>query len=234
MAGDRFDPNALLPQILEGLGFAGLPAQVEAMQGFTGGLNDGVWFLTVQSRVYAMKLVTSSRKFPTLPTEAENLIRMARQYPHIRDDDAVSFPLKIFDCLTSAGKKVKNLIVMRKADGQRFAEYIGSKIAMQRSAEVFAACESLGKALKMFHQKYSGNQHTDFQPSNIFYHEPGTGAPQKNGRLFTFIDIGGMGAPVLESDSDHFIKSLQILGKAYGQPFVRGATQAFQKGFASA
>jgi hypothetical protein len=142
--------------------------------------------------------------------------------------------LKIFDCITSAGKKVKNLIVMRKADGQRFAEYIGSKIATQRSAEVFAACESLGKALKWFHQKYVGNQHTDFQPSNIFYHEPSAaGAASKNAQLFTFIDIGGMGAPVLESDSDHFIKSLQILGKSYGQPFVRGATQAFQKGFAS-
>lgn len=234
MAGDRFDPNALLPQILSGLGFAGQAAQVEAMQGFTGGLNDGVWFLTVQTRVYALKLVTSSRKFPTLPTEAENLTRLSRAFPHIRDDDAVAFPLKIFDCITAAGKKVKNLIVMRKADGQRFAEWIGSKVNSQRSAEVFVACESLGKALKMFHQKYPGSQHTDFQPSNIYYVEPGAGgAAQKNARLFTFIDIGGMGAPVMESDKDHFIKSLEILGKAYGQPFVRGATQAFQKGLAS-
>jgi hypothetical protein len=233
MTGDRFDPNALMPQILEGMGLAGQPAKVEAMQGFTGGLNEGVWFLTVAREVYALKLVTSSRKFPTLPTEAENLIRLSRTFPHIRDDEAVAFPLKIFDCITNAGKKVKNLIVMRKADGERFAEYIGTKIAAQRSAEIFAACEQLGKALKLFHQKYAGNQHTDFQPSNIYYHPGSAGSASKNGRLFTFIDIGGMGAPVLESDSDHFIKSLQILGKSYGQPFVRGATQAFQKGFAS-
>ena len=56
--------------------------------------------------------------------------------------------------------------------------------------------------------RYPGSQHTDFQPSNIYYVEPGSGgAAQKNARLFTFIDIGGMGAPVMESDKDHFIKS---------------------------
>ena len=68
--------------------------------------------------------------------------------------------------------------------------------------------------------RYPGSQHTDFQPSNIYYVEPGSGgAAQKNARLFTFIDIGGMGAPVMESDKDHFIKSAALTDSVMIQSF---------------
>ena len=32
-----------------------------------------------------------------------------------------------------------------------------------------------------------------------------------------------MGSPVLEDDKQHFLKSLEILGKSYGQQFVPAA-----------
>jgi predicted unusual protein kinase regulating ubiquinone biosynthesis (AarF/ABC1/UbiB family) len=204
------------------------------MQGFSGGCNEGVFFLTVpspgQATVYALKLVVATRKFPTLPTEAENLTRLVRAFPHIRDDPYVAFPVKIFDCVAPSGKKAYNLLVMKKAEGTRMSEWIAFKLANQRGNEIFAGCETLGRELRIFMNKYNQSQHTDFQPSNIFVHENNG----RGGRMFSFIDIGGMGSPVLESDKEHFLKSLEILGKSYGAQFVAGASAAFQKGYAAA
>ena len=37
--------------------------------------------------------------------QAENLTRLVRAFPHIRDDPYVAFPVKIFDCVAPSGKK---------------------------------------------------------------------------------------------------------------------------------
>jgi hypothetical protein len=233
MTGEKFDAQRELPRILESIGLSSTgTAHVEQMQGFAGGLNDGVWFVTLQGSVVGgtselvLKLVSAKRKFPTLPTEVENLSRLSRTCPAMRSDPALSFPVKLLDCVPkNGGKASQNLIIMPKAPGQRLADWLGLNWARGRVDPIATAMDLLGKELRIFHERYGKQQHADFQPSNIFYDEDTT--------TFVFIDIGGIGAMVGETDQVHFVKGLNICAKAYGDDFSTLTSDAFHQGYGS-
>merc|ERR1719269_149235 len=116
-------------------------------------------------------------------------------------------------------------MVMPLAKGQRLAEFFCLSISQNKSQELMAVLQMLGRELKLFHQRYSNRKHADFTPSNIFYDE--------TTRSLTFIDVGGMGTQVVERDEEHFIKSLHLtMGprSPYGQ-YLQSTVQAFQQGY---
>jgi hypothetical protein len=231
MTGDKFDAQRELPRILEAIGLpSNSPASVEMMTGFSGGLNDGVWFLTLQGSAnvgganeLVLKLVPSRRKYPTLPTEVENSVRLSRSYPNIRTDPGVAFPVKMLDCMPKKGQQMQNLIIMPKAPGQRLGDWLGLSWARGHHDAIAYAMELLGRDLRAFNARYGGQQHADFQPSNIYYNEADS--------AFVYIDIGGIGTAVGEQDNVHFTKALEICGKAYGEQFVSMTKEAFNAGF---
>merc|ERR1719343_1654630 len=101
------------------------------MKGFRGGLNDGVWFVSdpVQGAAkddLVLKLVSCKKAHASLPTEAENFARIAREHPSVIDDRLVAFPSKLLSCVGPSGK-AWDLIVMKKVRGERLAEYIARK-----------------------------------------------------------------------------------------------------------
>merc|ERR1719487_70156 len=239
MDGDKFEASRELPRILESLGLpAETRANVEAMTGFTGGLNEGVWFLTVEApglngmTHFAMKLVSSRRKYPTMPTEVENFHHMCMRWPAMRRDPTLAFPVKLLDCLPPSAKPTQNLIIMPRAIGTRLGDWLGLANARGQMDQIVASMESLGRDLRAFHEKYS-THHADFQPSNVYLGrlsgQQGYEGEQQN----VLIDIGGVGTAVGETDQVHFTKSLELLGKAYGADFVRSATDAFMDGYNS-
>jgi hypothetical protein len=237
MSGEKFDAARELSRILESLGLtATTPANVEAMTGFTGGLNDGVWFLTVEApglngmTHFAMKLVSSRRKYPTMPTEVENFHHMCMRWPAMRRDPTLAFPVKLLDCVPPSKTVTQNLIIMPRAIGTRLGDWLGLANARGQMDQIVASMERLGRDLRTFHVNYS-THHADFQPSNVYLGRlSGAGAGEQ---LNVFIDIGGVGTAVGETDQVHFTKSLELLGKAYGADFVRSATDAFMDGYNS-
>merc|ERR1719401_1233531 len=183
------------------------------MKGFRGGLNEGVWFVSDPNQGapkddLVLKLVTCKKAHASLPTEAENFMRIYREHPSVISDRLVAFPSNLLSCVGPSGK-AWDLIVMRKVRGERLAEYIERKShsAPRQLPELLQLMDKLGARLAEFHGRYGGCQHGDFQAANIFYDE----ATDE----FTFIDIGGMGIPTTETDEQHFSKNLQMLSSAY-------------------
>lgn len=209
----------------------GLPStsSVRAMEGFRGGLNEGIWFVTSalnSQDEFVLKLVKSSRSAQGVLTEAESLLKIQREHPQVLKDPILSFPLKIFSCVGPGGIKKNDLIVMRRVKGTRLADWIGEKWYSPNGsqvAQVMEAIERAGAQLADFHVRYGGTQHGDFSPSNIFYDEERGG--------ICFIDIGGMGVPTSNSDRDHFMKSIHLLAETYGQQFAASSAHHFEQGY---
>lgn len=179
-----------------------------------------------------MKLVPSRRKYLTLPTEVENLKHLASTVPAMRTDPSVAFPVKLLDCVPKFGQQTQNLIIMPRALGVRLGDWVGLAVARGHTEAIARTMETLGRDLRLFHERY-GRQHADFQPSNVFLGWlSGSREPETEHGSNVFIDIGGVGTPVGETDQVHFLKALELLGKAYGQPFVQLSTEAFEKGYA--
>ncbi|EER12389.1 Paramyosin, putative [Perkinsus marinus ATCC 50983] len=213
---------------------------IASMRGFTGGMNGGIWFVKVNgANKLCLKLVSAQRKCAQLPTEAGNYIDLARRFPFLLSRSTLggllAFPVKIFDVATSgtASRVLFNLIAMPVANGVRLAEILGRKVhAREDNSKVL---EEVGRQLRRFHERINGAsgplevQHTDFQPCNIFVDEPNLGVGENGG--VTFVDLGGMGVSVKEGDYEHFVKSLTLLGRTYGQEFVRMSVKAFTEGY---
>jgi tRNA A-37 threonylcarbamoyl transferase component Bud32 len=129
-----------------------------------------------------------------------------------------------------SGKAVsQNLIVMPKALGVRLTDWMGLAVARGQTEQIVHAVEELGRDLRGFHEKYK-TVHADFQPSNIFFGRL-SGVNEQCEPHNVFIDIGGIGTAVGETDQVHFTKALELLGKAYGQDFVDSTQEAFMKGY---
>lgn len=229
-----FNPShpPLLAQLATKLGVGSHPT-IEEMQGFRGGLNEGVWFLTdpVQNSTkgsskeeFVLKLVRCHRIDQNILTEAENFLKIYREHPAVVNDPVLAFPLRIFSCVGPGSTKRFDLIIMRKVRGDRLAEVIARKWYSGRVPQLWRIMEKLGVCLAEFHGRYGNNQHGDFQPSNILYDEEQDG--------LTFIDVGGMGVPTTESDVEHFSKSMKLLAETYGSRLAVEGNYHFEQGYA--
>jgi len=148
----------------------------------------------------------------------------------MRRDPTLAFPVKLLDCVPLSKTMTQNLIIMPRAIGTRLGDWLGLANARGQMDQIVASMERLGRDLRTFHVNYS-THHADFQPSNVYLGRlSGAGAGEQ---LNVFIDIGGVGTAVGETDQVHFTKSLELLGKAYGADFVRSATDAFMDGYNS-
>jgi len=211
LQGEVFDPSSMEVRhdLLKQLG-ASPDSVIKKMEGFSGGLNEGIWFLSEPSKVreeLTLKLVRGTRKYPEFPTEAENLLRLYQSYPGIVMDSSVAFPLQIFHVSTSSSEKY-DLLVMRKAPGQSFTDHITLKCCFRQMGKLQDIMGKIGECLQRLHANYGGQQHGDFQPSNIFYDEKAD--------LVTLIDMGGLGIPTMLNDSEHFEKSMRLCYSGYG------------------
>lgn len=234
-----FDPadEYVWPQLAEILD-VGEYSTIEEMEGFHGGLNEGIWFLESGEEKLVLKLVKSERSDSTLPTDAENYIRLYQEHCGIVSDPVLAFPSKILGCyeadadealttsayLSASGKQRRyDLFVMRRLPGVGLAEVVANKRLANQIPELLHLLERLGAVLRDFHKRYGGCQHGDFQPGNIFYDE--------DSDVFAFIDVGGMGIPTVDSDVDHFSKALRYFEKAYGSDFVEDCLRCFERGY---
>lgn len=227
----EFDPTALRCklQLAAKLGL-NQTARIDPLKGpGAGGLNQGMWTLCDGSLAMVLKLVRSQRHHPSLPTETENFLKLARDYPSLVHDRDLSFPMKIFRCRGPTGNNSHDLIVMNKAPGECFTNIINMKWQCRRVAELMDNFEAVGRFLANIHNKY-GLQHTDFQPSNVFFDEA-TGQ-------FTMIDIGDLTPREArfgnnESDVEHFCAGVRILARFHGDQLQSEGVRRFKAGYAS-
>lgn len=230
MASDKFDPSepSLHSQITSKLGCS-QNSTIEALQGFRGGLNDGVWILCDAAQSpkedMVLKLVKCHSIASTVPTEAENLVKISREHPAVSTDRSIAFPFKIFTCFGSNGEKRHDLIVMRKVPGRRLTDVIAVMWHKKQVQEVMQLFEKLGMLLAKFHATYDNIQHGDFQPSNVVY--------DKEQDQMLLIDVGGMGMPTFETDIERFNMALRLLSGAYGADFGTDGTRHFEAGYAN-
>lgn len=227
MDADTFEPgnSPIREQLVEHLGLQS-DCSIEDFQGFRGGLNDGVWFVVQPGLELVLKLVRCYRVCPTVLTEAENFMKLSREYPSALSDQRLSFPLKMFSCFGPDGAKRHDLIVMRKVRGERLAEMIARKWYGNQVPSLHRCFERVGASLSEFHARYANLQHGDLQPSNIFYDEE-SDEP-------SFIDIGGMGVPTIDSDLEHMATSMRLLGDCYSHQLVADCLAHFERGYKQA
>jgi len=221
-----FDPlrPALRAQLLEKLRIPAATARVAAMEGFRGGLNEGVWYVSSPGRdELVLKLVRCKRLAANIPTEAENFMKLYREHPTAYRDPTLALPFKIFGCIGRGGMKMHDLIVMQRVRGERLAEWMAKKWYKSQAEEMYQLFERLGASLAEYHARYGGAQHGDFQPSNIFYDETAD--------ALYFIDMGGMGVPTVENDVEHFVKSLMLLSQSYNSSAAIEGEHYFKRGY---
>lgn len=225
-SGTPFDPTvpAVRTAIFEKLGTEKNATIVQLSQ--VGGLNSGMWLLTSASGSLILKLVPHERRHPLMLTEAEQFVKLARDSPAMVGDHALAFPTKIFGCREQGREKESfDLIVMRKAPGQCFADVIGRRWFSNQRAELMRELHALGYFLADVHARHN-MQHGDFTPSNVFYDAP-TGA-------FTMVDVSDFGPQIwnpLESDVARFSTGIQILSTCYGEELYLEGKPQFDAGY---
>jgi len=221
----RFDPSQpqLRSRLLEELG-AQQGAKLEALGGFCGGLNEGMWMLNDPPRSLVLKLVKCQR-FDSFPTEVDKLVKLSREHPSIMDDPALAYPIKVFRCVGPAGQHRYDLIVMRRAPGQPLSDLVAARCHEKKVEDLMRIFEQLGRFLADFHKRYGNMQHGDFQPSNIFYDEVS--------RRFTMIDVADIGPqdPLSEADVKHFSSGLRLLSGLLGQRYCAEGRRRFEAGY---
>jgi hypothetical protein len=224
--GSSVDPvrdPSLKSEILAKLG---LPktSKVDRLSDNCGGLNQGVWIIQDSSRqqTLVLKLVSSQGKIGR--SEAEKLIRLGHKFPSLATDDAVAFPIRIFSCVNSIGKRCHDFIVMRKVVGKPVGDVIAMKWNAGQKAAVMKMLRELGSFLAQFHKRYGGSQHCDFQPSNVFYD-----APSGRSAMIDIADLGDQSCS--EGDVKHFVESLRLLSGAYGESFYNDDKHNFEEGY---
>lgn len=223
-----FDPTSVRCklQLADKLGVA-QNARIERLNGISGGQNHGVWRLSDSSKILVLKLVRNQRNHPMIPTEGENFVKLAREYPRLVHDRDIAFPLKIFRCRGPSGNNTHDLIVMMEAPGECFTNVINSKWPRRKGSELMNNFEALGSFLANVHKKY-GLEHGDFQPSNIFYDEASD--------HFTMIDVADLSLPgspfgCQEPDVEHFCSGVRLLARCHGEQFRAEGVRRFKAGY---
>jgi tRNA A-37 threonylcarbamoyl transferase component Bud32 len=221
-AGQKVDLRTFHRDIFDLLGVSS-HLTLTKMTGFSGGQNDGVWFITepsTQARAYCLKVVKSGRIFDGVTSERENYIALLSRFPGLLYDAHLTFPQKILVLPQN------DVFVMPVARGDRMAEVVSRIVSSGSPSTLRDVFRAVGRRLKLFHADYGGINHGDLQTSNIFIDMCQTSAI-----YVTFIDLGGMGANLGKSDVTYFLESIGLLGKTYGTEFERAATSAFVDGY---
>jgi hypothetical protein len=223
---EAFDPTTpqLKKTLLELLDMEG-QSTIERLHGWYGANNLGIWFVKDSCLEQDLIIKQVSLRYG----EGDKLLAVASNYPSIVQDRSLAFPTKIVHCSVD-GEVVHELIVTPKVQAEEFTDFIGEKwYSTQPNAkhEIFRAMEQLGRQLKEFHIRYSGAQHGDFQPSNVFY--------DRSANVFTFIDLADVATPInSDKDVQTFQKSLSAFAAAtYGPQFARQSQASFARGYAS-
>lgn len=206
----------------------GQECSIGKMSGFTGGQNDGIWFISEgQKKVCCLKAVRSGRKFESVPSETENYLDLMKRFPNLSRDSSICFPFKVVQLVDSGSsrKPVWDVFAMRVAPGERLAEVIGkihhSYKNENKLKEVFSA---VGRRVREFHKSYGEAQHGDLQSGNIFV--------DLHSLEVTLIDLGMMGSAT-NNDFEYFRESIRLLAKTYGSEFERVASSAFSSSYLS-
>lgn len=200
---------------------------VEPMRGGIGSCNAGMWILRDGSQCFVLKLVrtTCPGMGQLQASEADKFAKVCRENPGIVKDPSLSFPSKIFHCLSKGGIKNHDLIVMRQVSGVRMSEFVMQRLHSKQPQDLMRVLERFGAFLADFHTRYNGMQHGDLTPANVFY-------DQRSGR-FALVDVADLAPrnPVIQSDTERFISSLKLLSHFYGPDlFMQGKTQ-FEAGY---
>lgn len=224
--GPQFDPTApaVKASMLDKLGVAHNATVVQMRQ--EGGLNEGMWVLTSTTGSLILKLVPHERRHRIMPSEAEQFVKLARDHPAMIDDASLTFPIKIFNCRDQGHVKPSfDLVVMRKAPGFCFSQFIGRRWFANRRSELMAELYALGVFLADVHARHN-MQHGDFTPSNVFYDE--------TTRTFTMVDLSDFGPQMWDSpenDVERFSKGLQMVSRSYGEQFYLEGRPRFEAGY---
>lgn len=206
----RMQPNALL----------------EPMKAGIGSCNAGMWMIRDGAQGFVLKLVRSSPAGLGIlqSSEADKFAKLCRESPGIVTDASLSFPVKIFHCL-SGGIKSHDLIVMRQVPGIRMSEFIMQTLHGKQVPDLMRVLERFGAFLADFHTRYNSMQHGDLTPANVFY-DRGSGR-------FALVDVADLAPrnPVIQSDTERFTSSLKLLSHFYGPDlFMQGKAQ-FEAGY---
>jgi hypothetical protein len=224
-----FDPSAMKMklQLASALGLS-QTARMEAVRGNLGGQNFGAWTFTDGSHSFILKAVRCQRHYAAIPTETENFLTLARDYPSLVHDQDLAFPVKIFRCRGPTGNNTHNLIAMRKAHGECLNNIINTKCYTRQIPQLMDTFEAAGRFIANLHNRY-GLKHGDCTPSNIFLDEA-TGK-------FTMIDVSdlspGGGFGVTETDVDHFCGGVRLITRCQGDQISSQAVQRFKAGYMS-
>lgn len=192
-------------------------SQVEKMQGFHGGQNEGIWFAQSQGRELVLKVVQGRSKHPGLLSESENLLKIYSEHPEIVADQILAFPTKIVRMLDHNGSHFCDVIVMPRAKGQILALVLHELWQKRQFSELMHIFEKVGACMAGFHRRYQGKQHGDLQPSNIVY--------DSHSDHITLIDLGGIGSKVMKSDEEHLVQSLTMVASHLGCPRLANDAQ---------
>jgi len=216
-------------EILSRLGLT-FDHSISRMTGFTGGQNEGIFLIQSpqnSTRMYCLKVVGSERKFDSVPTERENYLKMRSKFPELIGDENVTFPVAIFQLISSASSvAMYDVFVMKVARGERMAELIGRLVKVGEWNKLGKIFRKVGIEIGRFHLRYKNTQHADLQCSNIYVDLADDG-------FVTCIDVGGMGSNVQGKDVDYFVESIKLLGRTYGPEFERIAIDNFSRGYAA-
>lgn len=198
---------------------------VEPLGRCTGGRNEGLWLLKYvngSNAKYVLKLISCHRCHYTVPTETETFLKLSKEHPGLSTDKEMAFPLKLFAC-QNPGPRRYDLIVMRPAPGLRVTEVLHNKWHRKQIEDIMKILRCIGACLKRFHVRYRNTQHADLNSSNIFW-DDATGA-------VTFIDLGGMGCPTIETDNEYFKKAFRMMvAKTWGA-ITEEACRMFDAGY---
>lgn len=227
MTTDVFDfsLSTTRSQILAHLGCS-CDASIQEMAN-PGGCSQGIWLLNDVDQKLILKLTSSKRKLPHIPTDAEKCVTLASKHPNIGSDHSLSFPVMVFRCCEPSGDELHDLHVMRHARGLRIADVVAHYCRANHSkldnlVEIF---RNFGAFLAKFHEAYQ-MQHGDCHPSNVFYDE--------SCNLFTLIDVAGISVSPYTTDDDdftYFNRALMMLSQYYGSELLTRCGLSMRAGY---
>ncbi|CAE7274429.1 unnamed protein product [Symbiodinium sp. CCMP2456] len=220
-----FDPSnpRLRAQLLAALG-APPQSTFEAMRGFHGGMNEGIWFVKGGGQTLVLKLVKFDRFAPHQLVEERMFTKLFQELPGITEDPNVAFPFKVLRLLGPNNVRKHDLIVMKKAPGKSLDYVISEKWRKGRKADLMKVFGKVGECLANFHRRYGGRQHNDAGTQNILWDE--------ESQHVTLIDLGCMGNKSNKTDVQRLSQVVKNLSNcaAYGPELVATISH-FQEGY---
>lgn len=223
----RFDPALphVRSQLLAALGVS-KSCSITASAGFSGGMNEGIWFVDDGSDQLVLKLVKFDQSQPAQFVEADSFQELYRLIPELASDASVAFPFKILRILGSRNCRQHDLIVMRRVPGESLDRVIFNHKQDSKMSDLKDVFKRVAECLCDLHLRYGGRQHSDAGPQNIFYDEA-----TKQVKL---IDIGFIGVKTRKTDLEHFTGAIERLAAAsYGAELLE-ALPFFELGYAEA